>query len=63
MNGAGKAKSQQIEPIDKGIDHAHRILFADIVVEPFWQQGALSAECFLDEAFHRYSPDVAVRYH
>src|SRR5918993_5447947 len=51
--GAGKAQGQQIEFIDESIDHPHRIVLRDVVVQAFSQEDRLSAVFAFDEAGHR----------
>jgi hypothetical protein len=56
--GAGKAQGQQIKFIDESIDHPHRIILRDVVVQAFRQEDRLSAVLAFDEAGHRGLPEL-----
>jgi hypothetical protein len=51
--GTGEAQGYQIELIDEGVDHPHRIVLRDIVVQAFGQKQRLPAVFAFDEARHR----------
>jgi hypothetical protein len=50
--GATEAQREKIEFLDEGINDAHRVVLADIVVKAFGQQGDLLARLALDESLH-----------
>jgi len=50
--GAFEAENTQIQFVDECIDDAHRVVFADIVIQAFRQQHALMSVCAFDESLH-----------
>ena len=51
-----KAQATEIERIDKGIDHAHCVVFVNPVVQPFGKQRSLAAVHTLNEALRQILP-------
>jgi hypothetical protein len=51
----------KIERTDEGVDHAHRIVFADKVIEPLGRPGRLPAIRPRHEPLHQFPPQIARR--
>jgi hypothetical protein len=54
----GEAQSLEIEFIDEGVDHPHRIVLRDMVVLTFRQEQRLPAVLASDETGHRDLPKL-----
>ncbi|KPW40003.1 hypothetical protein ALO66_200013 [Pseudomonas coronafaciens pv. atropurpurea] len=51
-NDAFKTQLALVEFVDKDVDYTHRVGIADIVVEAFGKQAALTSVFALNKAFH-----------
>src|SRR5438270_13922217 len=52
-NHTVKAQRPEIQLIDKHVDHPHRAVLSNVVIQILGKQNALSTDLTLDEARHR----------
>ena len=48
-----KAQAAEIKLLNKDIDHPHRIVFANPIIQPLRKQSALAAVFTLNETLHQ----------
>ena len=53
--GAVEPELLQVELFDVRVDHPHRVVFSDVVVEALREQGDLASVGSLDESLHHSS--------
>src|ERR1700730_9143807 len=51
-----KAQRPEIQLIDKHVDHPHRVVLSNVVIQIPGKQNALSTDFTLDEAHHSHPP-------
>jgi hypothetical protein len=54
-----KSEPGQIELINEQIDHTHKVIFPDPVVQPLWEKRRLISADTLDETCHARPPNHA----
>src|ERR1700732_4022743 len=55
-NHTVKAQRPEIQLIDKHVDHPHRVVLSNVVIQILGKQNALSTDFTLDEAHHSHPP-------